>query len=181
MSQNAKHWIAMAAIAILTAAVCAIPAMAAMDMFIKIAGIDGESRDKDHAGWIEVESFSWEHMEVSLSGQRGSLAGNRQGVPAMPGSLTATKFTDKASAPLMRACSQGTNIGDVVVNMVETNEITELVYYSTYTLSGVTLSGCSPSDSDDRSTETFTLNYDEIAYEYYTIDRKTSKTRKTTP
>jgi type VI secretion system secreted protein Hcp len=169
----------MAAMVFLTAALCAIPAMAAMDMFIKIDGIDGESRDKDHSGWIEVESFSWEHMGISVSGQRASAIGSRQGEPAMPGSLTVTKFIDKASFPIMRACSSEANIGDVVVNMVETDEITEIVSYRTYTLSGVSVSGCSAADSEDPPTETFTLNYDEISYRNYTIDRKTGKTRKT--
>jgi type VI secretion system secreted protein Hcp len=31
----------------------------AVDMFLKLDGIDGESQDAAHEKWIEVESFSW--------------------------------------------------------------------------------------------------------------------------
>ena len=176
MSRNAKHKIAIAGIAFLTAAVYAIPAMASGDMFMKIAGITGESRDKDHSGWIGVESYSWEHTGISMSGERDSRIGTRQGEPAMPGSLTIKKYTDKASIPLMQTCSQGIDIGEVVVEVVETDEISGILQYSTYTLSRVILSDCESSDSEDRPNETITLNYDTVTSEYRSTDQKTGKT-----
>lgn len=179
MFRNAKHRIIIAAIVFLTGAVYAISTMASGDMFIKIDGIEGESRDIEHSSWIEVESFSWEHMGISMSGQRASRIGTRQGEPAMPGSLTITKIEDKSSTSLMQVCAQGTNLDDVVVDVVETDAQTGIVQHSTYTLSGVNLSGCSSSDSDDRPIETFTLNYDKIAYKYYTTSQKTGKAGKT--
>ena len=36
-----------------------MPANAAVDMFIKIEGIDGEAKDADHKGEIDVLSWSW--------------------------------------------------------------------------------------------------------------------------
>lgn len=29
------------------------------DIFLKIDGVTGESRDSRHQGWIQIESFSW--------------------------------------------------------------------------------------------------------------------------
>lgn len=172
---------AIAGFAVLVLASCAVPALAAVDMFVKIEGIGGESLDREHSGWIEVESFSWEQTEAEMSGQRASLAGTREGIPVMPGSLTITKYGDKASTPLMQACSSGTDLGNVVVEVVETTEETGLVLYSTYTLSGVRPSGCSPSDSEGRPTETITLNYKEITYKYTQVNRKAGKPAKKGP
>lgn len=36
-----------------------MPATAAVDMFIKIEGIDGEAKDADHKGEIDILSWSW--------------------------------------------------------------------------------------------------------------------------
>jgi len=38
---------------------CAAPCFAAVDAFLKIDGIKGESTDASHKGWIEISSFSW--------------------------------------------------------------------------------------------------------------------------
>ena len=31
----------------------------AVDMFLKLDGIEGESKDAKHAGEIDIESFAW--------------------------------------------------------------------------------------------------------------------------
>jgi len=33
--------------------------MASVDYFLKIEGVEGESADKAHKGWIDLESWSW--------------------------------------------------------------------------------------------------------------------------
>ena len=33
--------------------------MAIVDYFLQIAGVEGESMDSKHKGWIEVDSWSW--------------------------------------------------------------------------------------------------------------------------
>ena len=37
----------------------AVPCFAAVDAFLKIDGVKGESQDASHNGWIEISSFSW--------------------------------------------------------------------------------------------------------------------------
>lgn len=29
------------------------------DLYLKIDGINGESQDSNHKGWIDIDSFSW--------------------------------------------------------------------------------------------------------------------------
>ena len=74
----------------------------AVDMFLKLTGqvhgwIKGESTDKVHAGWIEIESFSWGAISPR-DAATGQPTGRRQYQPfrfvaraekSMPQSLTA--------------------------------------------------------------------------------------------
>ena len=53
--------------------------MAAVDMFLKIDGIKGESQDKTHKEEIELLSFSW-GVSNAGSGAFGMGSGSRQGV-----------------------------------------------------------------------------------------------------
>ena len=75
----------------------------AVDMFLKIAGIDGESTDKGHEGWIEVLSFSWGVHNTSPS-----ATGGGGGVSAED--FTFTHKVDKATPNLMLACATGKHI-----------------------------------------------------------------------
>lgn len=31
----------------------------AIDMFMKVDGVTGESKDSNHTGWTDITSFSW--------------------------------------------------------------------------------------------------------------------------
>ena len=31
----------------------------AIDMFLKVEGVTGESKDSNHTGWTDITSFSW--------------------------------------------------------------------------------------------------------------------------
>jgi len=46
-------------VVLLAAALATFPVLAAVDMFLKIDGVPGESAQPGHAGWFEISSFSW--------------------------------------------------------------------------------------------------------------------------
>ncbi len=75
-----------------------VQAAAAVDYFLKIDGIDGESTDKDHKGEIDVLSWSW-----GMS-QSGSADGTI--VPDIQ-ELELTKYVDKSTPKLMEALAGG--------------------------------------------------------------------------
>lgn len=80
--------------------------MAAVDYFLKIDGVEGESTNSRHPGEIEIESFSW---GVTQSG--GFVGGGGAGA----GKATASPFVivkrvDKASPVLFLACATGKHI-----------------------------------------------------------------------
>ena len=75
----------------------------AVDMFIKIEGVKGESKDTKHKEEIDVLAWSWGASQ-SGSAHLGSGAGAGK-VNVQDMSLT--KYIDKSSADLMLACCNG--------------------------------------------------------------------------
>jgi type VI secretion system secreted protein Hcp len=75
----------------------------AVDYFLKIDGVQGESVDVKHKGEIQLESFSW--GEASPGGA-GPGAGGGAGKVHMQ-DLVVTMTVSKASPKLMLACATG--------------------------------------------------------------------------
>jgi type VI secretion system secreted protein Hcp len=49
----------------------------AVDMFLKITDVKGESKDKQHAGEIEIESFSWGASQLGTSSHGTGAGGGK--------------------------------------------------------------------------------------------------------
>src|SRR5437016_13709195 len=77
--------------------------MAAVDYFLKIEGVEGESGDSKHKGEIEIQSWSWsEHQEGAHAGGGGGGAGK-----VHMDDFHFTMHTNKSSTKLMHACACG--------------------------------------------------------------------------
>lgn len=81
--------------------------MAAVDYFLKIAGIDGESTDAVHKGEIDIESWSWGESNPGSTLAAGG--GGGAGKVAMNDFSFVMKL-NKASPKLFLACAQGEHI-----------------------------------------------------------------------
>jgi type VI secretion system secreted protein Hcp len=78
----------------------------AVDFFLKLDGIDGESTDSHHKDEITVLSFSWGGSQVTaVAGTGGSGAGK-----VNLSELSIMKIFDKASPKLFKALCGGTHI-----------------------------------------------------------------------
>jgi type VI secretion system secreted protein Hcp len=77
--------------------------MAAVDYFLKIEGIQGESQDAKHKGEIDIESWSWGE---SNSGSHSIGAGGGAGKVSMQ-DFHFVMRENKASPTLMLACASG--------------------------------------------------------------------------
>jgi type VI secretion system secreted protein Hcp len=80
--------------------------MAAVDYFLKIEGIDGESRDEAHKDAIDVLSFSW---GVQQSGTMAHGGGGGEG-KANFNDFNFTHHIDMSSPKLFLACASGQHI-----------------------------------------------------------------------
>ena len=121
----------------------------AVDYFLKIDGIDGESQDDKHKDWIEVLSFSWG------TSPGGSKHHDFQIVKSM----------DKASPLLAMASCDGKSPGQAmfVARKAGRNEqeylkikLTDIVI-SSYNTTG---------SSDDKPLETVSLNFAKAEMQY---------------
>jgi type VI secretion system secreted protein Hcp len=80
--------------------------MAAVDYFLKIEGVDGESSDSKHKGEIDLQSWSWSEHQ---SGAHAAGGGGGAGKVSMA-DFHFTMHTNKASPKLMLACATGEHI-----------------------------------------------------------------------
>lgn len=84
--------------------------MAAVDYFLKIEGIKGESQDAKHKDEIDVESFSW---GVSQTGARAGGGGGGAGKVRFQ-DFHFANLINKASPSLFLACASGEHIKQAV-------------------------------------------------------------------
>lgn len=80
----------------------------AVDMFLKLKGIDGESQDAAHTGWIDILSWSWNVSHPVT----GALASGSSSGKVDVADLTVTKYCDKSTGPLLQHCAQAKHIPD---------------------------------------------------------------------
>jgi len=85
--------------------------VAAVDYFLKLDGIQGESRDLKHKDEIQLESFSWGAVNESAHSAGG---GGGAGKVQIEG-LHITKRIDKASPLLFLACAAGRHIKSAIL------------------------------------------------------------------
>jgi type VI secretion system secreted protein Hcp len=74
----------------------------AVDYFLQIAGVEGESTDAKHKGWIDVDSWSWGETQPTPPASGGGGAGKVQ-----VHDLHFVSRVSKASPKLFLACASG--------------------------------------------------------------------------
>jgi type VI secretion system secreted protein Hcp len=86
--------------------------VAAVDYFLKIDGIQGESRDAKHKGEIDLESFSW--GETAVTAAPGSGGGGGAGKVHIEDLHVVMKL-NKASPLLLLACATGQHFKQAIL------------------------------------------------------------------
>ena len=85
--------------------------MALVDFFLKLDGIPGDSRDAQHKGEIDLESFSWGEVNAV---SRGGTGGTGSGKVQLE-DLNVVMKLNKASPLLIKACASGQHIKEAVL------------------------------------------------------------------
>jgi type VI secretion system secreted protein Hcp len=135
----------------------------AVDMFIEIDGIPGESQKEGNEGKIDITSFSISaHNNGSFhDGGQGGTSGK-----ASISDVTFTKKVDKASGPLIAACASGKHIPKAKMFAQKAAGKKSLVYY-TLELTDVLVSSIANSGSaGDEMHESVSLNFAQMNFNY---------------
>ena len=135
--------------------------MAAIDYFLKLDGISGESKDSKHKGEIEVLSFSFGENQSGSGAGGGGGAGKVQ-----MSDFSFTARISKASPQLFLHCAQGKHIKQAFLTArkaggsqqeylkIKLND----VLVSSYALGG--------SEAEVEPHDVFSLKFVKISYDY---------------
>ncbi len=135
----------------------------AVDMFLKLDTVDGESIDSVHKGEIDILAFSWGAsqggtMHLATGGGAGKV--NVQDV-------TITKYVDKATAKLWKAVCAGDHFATATLTVRKAGG-TAPVEYLVFTFEQIIITSVSTGGSggEERLTETASLNFAICKFEY---------------
>jgi type VI secretion system secreted protein Hcp len=131
------------------------PVRAAVDMFIKISDIKGESSDDKHKGEIDVLSWSW-----------GTARGGAAAGKATVNALVITKYIDASSPILFQQVIQGKTLSEATFVIRKAGG--RPLEYVKIRLKNVVVTSVKPGGSggQDRHTEEVSLTFSGADYTY---------------
>lgn len=134
----------------------------ALNAYLKLADIEGESRDEKHRGQIEIESFSWGESNF---GSFASGGGGGAGKVSMNDFHFVMKVS-KASPKLFLACASGRHLPDAQLTIGRSgdNQVDYLYWKMNDVL--VTSYQTGGSSSDEVPTDQVSLNFAKIEVSY---------------
>ena len=137
--------------------------MAAVDYFLKLDGIKGESTDSKHKGEIDLESFSW---GATQSGTHSAGGGGGAGKVQMQDFHFVMK-ANTASPKLMEACATGEHIKNAILICRKAGK--DQQEYMKWTFSDLLVSSYQTGGSshgDVIPMDQVSLNFSKIEFEY---------------
>jgi type VI secretion system secreted protein Hcp len=135
----------------------------AVDYFLKIDGIKGESQDAKHKDEIDVESWSWGATQQGTHAGGGGGGAGKVNMQDFSFVMTA----NKASPLLMFACANGEHIKSALLTCRKAGK--EQQEYLKIKLYDLLVSSYQTGGSSGAvvPTESISLNFSKIEHEYY--------------
>ena len=135
--------------------------------------IKGDSKVEKHEGWITLDSLQFGvGRSISMS---GGGADREVSNPSFS-EITFSKSTDMSSADLFYQAVQGKALGDAEIHFIQTGGTDSTQPYLMVTLVDAVVSGYSASSGGDRPSESVSLNFTKITFQYDAFDGKTITT-----
>lgn len=137
--------------------------MAAVDYFLKVDAVEGESQDHKHKGEIDVESWSWGETN---SGSHAVGGGGGAGKVSMQ-DFHFVMHVNKASPKLMLACATGQHIPKAVLTCRKAGK--DQQEYLKVTFSDLLVSSYQTGGSGGSNVlpvDQISLNFSKLEFEY---------------
>jgi type VI secretion system secreted protein Hcp len=137
----------------------------AIDVYLHIDGIKGESTDDRHKDWIECKSVSWavEQPRSATSSTGGGHTAER----CEHRDVVITKLADLASPILLQTCSAGRTIPKAKLEFMRADAQGERVKYFEIELDNVLIGAVSPSVGEgDILTEEVGFKFSKVRWKY---------------
>lgn len=103
----------------------------AVDMYMKIEGVNGESKDAQHKEWTDIKSFSW---GATQPGSMSTGGGGGTGKASFNDLYVECRI-DRAAPAVLKHCATGKHLGKVELSVCKAGG--EQVEYSRITLEDV--------------------------------------------
>jgi len=144
----------------------------AVDMFLDLGkDVKGESKDKAHAGKIDLLAWSW---GLSNTGSFHTGSGGGSGKANFQ-DISITKYIDASSPTLMLYCSNGKHFTDakLIVRKAGDKPLEYLILdFQDVLVSSYSTGG---SGGEDRLVENFALNFAKVKVAYWTQNKEGGK------
>jgi type VI secretion system secreted protein Hcp len=137
--------------------------MAAVDYFLKIKGIDGESTDKSHGKEIDILSWSW---GASNAGSHSSGGGGGAGKVSFQDFSFAMRV-NKASPKLLLACASGDHIPEALLTCRKAGKTQQEYLKIKFSEIHITSFQTGGSQGDVVPIDSISISFGKMEYEYY--------------
>ena len=132
----------------------------AVDVFLKIGDVKGESKDSKHEGEIDVLSWSWGVSQTGL----GAMGGGSGAGKANFQDLNFMHALDKSSPVLMKACAMGDHFADATLVSRKAGKGQQ--DYLIVKMKEVFITSVQPSGSSEHPMESVSMSFGHIDLEY---------------
>jgi len=137
----------------------------AIDVYLQIDGIKGESMDDKHKDWIECTSVSWGVTQPRSA--TASTGGGHTAERCEHQEIALTKLADLASPILLQTCSAGKTIPKAKLEFMRADGQGERIKYFEIELENVLIGGISPSVAEGSIIqEQVGLKFSKIKWKY---------------
>lgn len=137
----------------------------AIDVYLQIEGIKGESADQGHKDWIEVETCHWGiHQPKSATSSTG---GGHTAERAELQEITFSKAADLSSPILMQHCAMGKTVPKAKIEFMRADGNGTPIKYFEIELENVLIGSISPGIAAGTIlSEHVSLKYSKIKWRY---------------
>ena len=141
----------------------------AVDMFLRIDSLEGESEDSKHKGEIDVLSWSWAAAQAGTSGSGGGSGTGKVEVQ----DIEIKKYVDRASPVLYKLCAKGEHIPSADLTVRKAAGGSEALEYLKIRLEDLLITSYRAGDTEgDRVLETIRINFSRGGITYTPQDAK---------
>jgi type VI secretion system secreted protein Hcp len=137
----------------------------AIDVYLQIDGIKGESMDDKHKDWIECKSVSWGVTQPKSA--TASTGGGHTAERAEMTDIVVTKLADLATPILLQTCAAGKTIPKARMEFMRADGNGDRVKYFEIQLENVLIGEVNPSVTEgDFMHENLGLKFSKVKFMY---------------
>ena len=137
----------------------------AIDVYLQIDGIKGESTDDKHKDWIECKSVSWSVEQPKSA--TASTGGGHTAERCEHKDIVISKLADLASPVLLQTCSAGKTIPKAKLEFMRADGQGDRIKYFEIELENVLIGGVQPSVAEGSIIhEAVGLKFSKIKWKY---------------